>query len=74
MSVRFLSHADLKDRGIDYSPSQLHRKMRDGSFPAAIKGAGKANRWVESEIDEYVKNVVQARAPRPAKPQGVQAA
>jgi predicted DNA-binding transcriptional regulator AlpA len=74
MSARLLSRDDLKAKGIDYSPSQLHRKMKDGSFPPAIKGAGKANRWLEAEIEAYVSDLLAGRAPRSIKPQGVQAA
>jgi predicted DNA-binding transcriptional regulator AlpA len=74
MSVRFLSHADLKERGIAYSASQLHRKMKDGSFPAAVRGAGKENRWLESEIDAYVSELIAARTPRSTKQHGHKAA
>jgi predicted DNA-binding transcriptional regulator AlpA len=74
MSARLLSRDDLKAKGIDYSPSQLHRKMKDGSFPVAIKGGGKANRWLETEIDSYVSDLLAARTPRPAESKGVAAA
>ena len=33
-----------------YSRSSIYRKMRDGSFPQALKIGARAVRWQESEI------------------------
>jgi prophage regulatory protein len=74
MGEKFLSREDLLARGIRYSTSQLQRKMRDGSFPSAVRGAGKENRWLESEIDQYVKDLIAARSSRTSQRQGHQAA
>ena len=73
MSIKFLSRDDLLERGIDYSPSQLNRKMRDGTFPSAIKGAGKQIRWLDTEIDQYQTDLLAARS-RTAVSRGSQAA
>lgn len=62
--MKLLNRAELEERGIKYSPSQLNRKMRGGTFPLAVKGAGKENHWVEDEIDDYLKAQLAARAPR----------
>jgi predicted DNA-binding transcriptional regulator AlpA len=70
MSVRLLSREDLKALGIRYSASQLARKMREGSFPSAIKGAGKSNCWAEPEIDRYIADLIAARTSRTQSPAG----
>jgi predicted DNA-binding transcriptional regulator AlpA len=62
--MKLLSRADLIERGITYSPSQLNRKMRDGSFPQAVKGTGRENCWLEEEIEQYFAARIAARASR----------
>ncbi|MGA7328432.1 MAG: AlpA family phage regulatory protein [Rhodomicrobium sp.] len=55
--MRLLHFDELKTtKGIRYSPSQLWRKEKDGSFPRRIKlGAGAARvAWAESEIDTWI--------------------
>jgi predicted DNA-binding transcriptional regulator AlpA len=62
--MKLLNRAGLAERGITYSPSQLNRKMREGSFPQAVKGFGKENSWSEQEIDQYIADCIAARTPR----------
>jgi len=62
--MKLLNRVGLEERGIKYSPSQLNRKMRDGTFPLAVKGTGKENHWVEAEIDDYLRMQLAARTPR----------
>jgi predicted DNA-binding transcriptional regulator AlpA len=69
MATRLLCHDDLKARGINYSKSQLFRKMKAGTFPNATKGAGRQVQWPEAEIDAYIEKLLASRPP-----QGIQAA
>jgi predicted DNA-binding transcriptional regulator AlpA len=68
MAVKFLNRAGLAEKGIDYSPSQLNRKMNDGSFPQAVKGVSQENAWLEEEIDQYLADRIAARARRTRPP------
>jgi predicted DNA-binding transcriptional regulator AlpA len=68
MAVRLLNRAGLLEKGIDYSKSQINRKMNDGSFPLAVEGAGKENAWVEEEIDQYIADRIAARSRRTRRP------
>ena len=36
------------------SRSTIYRKMRDGSFPEAVKAGDRAVRWRESEIEAWL--------------------
>lgn len=64
---KFLNKADLKAAGITYSASQLQRKMKDGSFPLAVKGMGNELVWLEDEIDRYKQSLIASRSP-PQRP------
>ena len=68
MPVKLLNRAGLLEKGIDYSPSQLNRKMNDGSFPQAVKGVGKENVWVEDEVDQYLADRIADRFRRTRRP------
>lgn len=61
MALKLLNYSGLTEKGIHYSKSQLNRKMKDGSFPRAVDGAGKENVWVEEEIDRYITDRIAAR-------------
>ena len=61
MSRRLLGYDDLRAKGIKYSKSQINRLIKDRKFPRPVAGAGKANAWVEDEIDQYVDSLVAAR-------------
>jgi prophage regulatory protein len=59
--MRLLSRDDLrKEKGIDYSPSQLWRLMKAGRFPRQIK-IGDKNLWAEHEIDRFIKSLIAKR-------------
>jgi prophage regulatory protein len=51
----------LRQRGIRYSPTQLWRLVRAGTFPRPIKIGGGRNAWLATEVDEYIKSRVAAR-------------
>lgn len=61
-----LSRLDLKLRGISYSPAQLYRKIRDGSFPAPVRLGKNRVAWLENEIAKWIEAI--AVAPRERKP------
>jgi prophage regulatory protein len=52
--MKILDRADLEARGIKYSPSQLWRKERDGSFPRSVRFSGVRKGWAENEIDDWL--------------------
>jgi predicted DNA-binding transcriptional regulator AlpA len=59
--MRLLSREDLKkEKGIDYSASQLWRLIRVGKFPRQVK-IGDKNLWPEHEIDRFIKNLIAKR-------------
>ena len=59
--MRLLSREDLRERGIRYSRQQLWRLIRDGKFPAPVRGAGKGLAWVEAEVDAHIEGLVAKR-------------
>jgi prophage regulatory protein len=58
---RLIGDAELRRRGITYT--RQHRKVLqdEGRFPASVKGVGKADAWVEDEIDEYIETRIRER-------------
>jgi prophage regulatory protein len=61
MTLRILSYADLADRGIKYSKVQLWRLEKNGKFPRRIPVGPARHGWLESEIDGYLRQKVEAR-------------
>jgi predicted DNA-binding transcriptional regulator AlpA len=51
--MRAIMYEDLGPKGIKISRPQLWRWIRAKQFPAPFK-IGKANAWLESEIDQYL--------------------
>jgi prophage regulatory protein len=67
--MRFLSDADLRERGIKFSRQHRDRLIKAGKFPKPVKPGGGVNAWVEDEIDAYQKRVIAERdAKRTSKP------
>jgi prophage regulatory protein len=61
MIRRLISYDDLASKGISYSKVTLWRKERAGTFPKRVPiGAGRYA-YVESEIDEFVDELIAAR-------------
>jgi prophage regulatory protein len=58
MSTRLLDRAGLKAKGISWNPSTLWRKR--GSFPKPVL-VGNKNHWIESEVDQYIENLIAKR-------------
>ena len=49
----------------DFSRSTIYRKMRDGSFPEAVKTGDRAVRWRESEIEAWLADRPRATGDTP---------
>jgi predicted DNA-binding transcriptional regulator AlpA len=62
--MKFLGEADLRARGIKFSRQHRDRLIKAKKFPKPVKPGGKTtgvNMWVESEIDEYQRQIVATR-------------
>lgn len=62
--MKLLSHAELADKGIRYTPVHLWRLARAGKFPRPVKlGAGPTarNAWPEDEIDRWIADRIAER-------------
>jgi prophage regulatory protein len=47
---------------IKFSPSQLRRKMADGSFPQAVRLGGRTLAWARDEIEQWKQARLQERS------------
>jgi predicted DNA-binding transcriptional regulator AlpA len=56
-----LSYGDVKALGINYSKWQLRRRMRDGTFPQAIKLGGSRLAWRRDEILEWIEQLPRSK-------------
>jgi prophage regulatory protein len=61
MSRRLLSFEDLPAKSITYSRAHIFRLIKQRKFPRPVKGVGKANGFVEDEIDAFVESRVAER-------------
>jgi prophage regulatory protein len=59
--MRLLSADELRNRGITYSRYQLYRLEAAGRFPRRVAIGENRVAWVESEIDEWIKNKIRER-------------
>jgi predicted DNA-binding transcriptional regulator AlpA len=59
--IRFLSRADLRARGITFSPVTLWRRAKAGTFPKPAKLSASRNGWPENEIDAWQQACLDAR-------------
>jgi prophage regulatory protein len=64
------AHFDLPDRllrlpevtaMVGLGKTMIYRKMREGSFPAALKPGGVSTRWKESEVNRWLEKVSENR-------------
>ncbi len=51
---RFLAYSDLAGRGIPFTRQHIARLVKQGRFPAPIKLGMGTNRWIGSEVDEWL--------------------
>jgi prophage regulatory protein len=61
MSVRLIPHEALAAKGIAYSKPTLWRKERAGTFPKRVPIGASRYAYVESEIDDYIGEMIAAR-------------
>jgi prophage regulatory protein len=59
-NIRLVSHEGLLERGITYTKRSLWRLERDGKFPKRVNSGARVA-WVESEIDAYLRRLVEER-------------
>jgi prophage regulatory protein len=60
MSRSFLRLATVKAR-TGLSRSTLYRRVAEGSFPAPVGLGGRSVGWLDTEVDDWVAQQVQAR-------------
>lgn len=65
MKQRIISVGDLAERGINYSRSQIYRKIRDRSFPRPVRLGGNRIGFIESEIDAWIEALIAERDTTP---------
>jgi prophage regulatory protein len=61
MAERLIDDSEIRRKGITYTRQHRDRLIDAGKFPKPVKGAGKANAWVESEIDDYIAARIRER-------------
>ncbi|MEO5772562.1 MAG: AlpA family phage regulatory protein [Sphingomicrobium sp.] len=59
--VQLLAFSDLAERGIPFSRQHLWRLIKNRSFPAPIKLGSNTNRWVETEVDGWLRAQIAER-------------
>jgi prophage regulatory protein len=57
INERFLRINEVKDR-VGLRQSQIYLLIQQGKFPAQIKLGKKAAAWVESEVTEWMQNLI----------------
>jgi prophage regulatory protein len=69
LKCRWLTHGELKDRGIHYSDQHLKRLEAKGMFPRRVPVGENRVGWIEAEVDEHQEERNALRdAPRSAAP------
>lgn len=62
MATKLIAISELKlAKGVDYSRSQIYRKIKGGSFPRPIRLGANRIAFVEKEIDAWIASLVEAR-------------
>ncbi len=59
--MELLDYDALKSKGVDYSKTQLWRKVKAGTFPKPIKLGAQRRAWLATEIDEWIKTRIAER-------------
>ena len=57
---RLIRIEEVLDR-VGYKKTQLFENMKDGTFPKSIKISARISVWIESEIDEYIDDLISSR-------------
>jgi prophage regulatory protein len=61
--MRLLSYDRLRDKGVPYTREHLARLVKSGKFPPPVSLSNKRIAWVESEVDDWLVQII---ANRPA--------
>jgi predicted DNA-binding transcriptional regulator AlpA len=59
--TRLIFTSDLPSKGVRFSRAHRDRLIKQGKFPKPVKGLGKENAFVESEIDALVEQRIAER-------------
>ncbi|MBY8048810.1 AlpA family transcriptional regulator [Vibrio fluvialis] len=58
--MRFLKLKEVMEKTA-LSRSAIYRKMNDGEFPESVSLGERAVAWVESEVDEWMQELLKNR-------------
>ncbi|MBF4410516.1 AlpA family transcriptional regulator [Vibrio anguillarum] len=58
--MRFLKLKEVMKKTA-LSRSAIYRKMNDGEFPQSVSLGERAMAWVESEVDDWMENILMER-------------
>lgn len=59
--MRLVSAAGLRAKGIDFSKMHIWRLTKAGKFPRPIAVGSNRRAWIESEIDDWIKQRIAER-------------
>ena len=69
MKGRLLTRREVEE-WTGFSGSSIYRKMRDGSFPLAIKIGDRSVRWHEQDLDRWLSSRPRATGDHPLPQEG----
>ena len=58
--AKFIREPDVLAR-VRFSKPTLHRRVKDGTFPAPVRIGARAVAWITGEIDEWERAVIAER-------------
>ncbi|QFQ77522.1 AlpA family phage regulatory protein [Vibrio harveyi] len=58
--MRFLKLKEVMEKTA-LSRSAIYRKMSEDAFPKSVNLGDRAVAWIESEVDEWMKRVIETR-------------
>lgn len=64
---KFMREPDVLAR-LPFSKPTLHRKVKEGTFPAPVKIGARAVAWITTEVEEWERRVIAERDARVTTP------
>lgn len=61
---RLIRYDELQERGISFTRQWIKHLEREGKFPRRVPLGPNRVAWVESEIDEYLEQMIARRGAR----------
>jgi prophage regulatory protein len=61
---RLLTFDELRDHGVPFHRSHIHRLETKGKFPRRVPIGDSRVGWIEEEVDDYVAGKIKARSTR----------